>query len=162
MVRKVFLPVTPPLPGEQIAALRKQLGGPGHQGDAVESRAGRLTVPSVVTFPVRKTRRLGVLVSFDGVSGFVYYERALIRRTMLDDLEAAAPADVDPETQQLFDRFAGFAGLAAGQRVRVVTTSESLSGTLLERCKFGGIVRVEGGRVLAVGFANLSAAGIEA
>jgi hypothetical protein len=156
VARKLSLPVSPPSPddasGPTVEKMRARLGG------RVPSNApvGSLPPGALVTLTTAKgSPRVGVLLSDDGRGVDVYLERGIVKRTRTDSVTPFIGEAT--EEQALVAAHARlFAGLRDGDRV-VVEEPEgrSTAGRIREKCRFGALVEVDGGRNLAVGFRRL-------
>lgn len=157
MGRKVFLPLTQrfsdSLEKPTAAAMRERLGGrpSGHGSVDVGGRA--LTLGSFVA--LEGTGRIGVLLAVADASVDVYVDRGTVKRTLV----TAIREHHGERSQELEDVAASigvFGGLAEGQQVSVERSpGEIVTGTLVEKCRYGGIVELEDRSTLAVGFKKL-------
>jgi hypothetical protein len=118
-----------------LTRARKQLGGRA----ASHGRAGEV---------VRIDRALGVVLCSDARGCDVWVGGRTTRRVSLRAVEAAAAPD-DPELAGVAADARAFARLEEGQRV---VFDGTVSGRLIEKCRFGGLVARDDGRIFAVGF----------
>lgn len=155
MGRKVFLPMTQRLTDAlatpTVDAMRTRLGG-----RITEETRSPLLAGSLVTLATpRGSERVGVIVASDEHTAHVYLERGIVKRTSTGSVSlhgGETPADLIPIARQA--RI--FASLLEGQEVLVEREDKTTqTGVLREKCRYGALVEIEGGKVLGVGFAKL-------
>jgi hypothetical protein len=157
MARRVFLPLSAEGAGDDAlpssAAMRKRLGGRVAGEISVVTPHGTVTVGSFVDFVTSDSRakRSGVLLTVEGESVDVYVTDGLVRRTRAEYLSPRSRAV--PELVPIAESAAVFARLGEGQAVEVERAEGDVEkGTLLEKCRYGALVRLANDVVLAVGF----------
>jgi len=157
MDRKLSLPLTltaARLP--TVDVVRKRLGGRA----STEDGAGEL----VTMITERGLERLGVVLFVRGEELDVWTDGGVVRRARREALRPApstgSPLDDDARKRLLAvaREAQGFAALAEGQQVNYHHERGVGEGTLVEKCRFGGLVQRADGAVLAVGFRRLWAA----
>ncbi len=150
MHRKVSLPLTqlsaavgPPT----VNATRKRLGGRA----ASEPGSGEIVALPVDGGGVKQA----VVVCADGADLFVWVAEGIVRRMPRSDALPPGP-EVPKELSAIADDARVFGGLREGQRVRYRDElGELAEGTLVERCRFGGLVLRADEVVVGVGFRRL-------
>jgi hypothetical protein len=155
MGRKVFLPMTQRLTDAlatpTVDAMRTRLGGRISAETSSPLLAG--AVVSLATAGGKE--RIGVVVASDEHTTHVYLERGIVKRTRAGSVSphgGETPADLIEIARQA--RI--FASLVEGQEVLVEREDKTTqTGILRERCRYGALVEIEGGKVLGVGFAKL-------
>jgi hypothetical protein len=159
MGRKLFLPLTPDeARPPTVDVVRKRLGGRA----STEPGPGEL----VTLVTDRGIERIGVVLFVRGEDLDVWIAGGVVRRarrSMLKSVEEErASADQGRINKDLFAiaRDAeSFADLVEGQRVRYQHDGGAGEGTLVEKCRFGGLIERGDGTLLGVGFRALRAAG---
>jgi hypothetical protein len=158
MGRKVFLPLTftttrPPT----VDSVRKRLGGRA----STESGAGELV--SLVT--PQGLERVGVVLFVRGEDLDVWTYGDVVRRARRASLRPLPePFAVAEQSAQRKDLLAiarhaqSFAELVEGQRVHYEHEGGIGEGTLVEKCRFGGLIARADGTVFGVGFRRIWAA----
>lgn len=144
MSRRVSLPVNgqSAKPRSTIEAVRARLGGRARS----DLQAGR-----VVCF--LDTGATGVVLFAQGAEVHVFSNAGWVRRTTIDAL-----TQVDEPAADLHDvanDVRVFAALEEGSRVRFQDLSGMAQGTLLEKCRYGAVVRRDDERILGVGFRRI-------
>lgn len=127
--------------------------------DVMRARLGGRLVPGganaagdVVRIGDEQPARAGVVLASDAHAVDVYVERGTVRRTRAAEIhpwlgELPGPLSTVAHEARVF------AGLTEGQPVRFSTEGGALeSGTLLEKCRWGGLVQRGDGVVLGIGF----------
>lgn len=149
MARKLSLPMhgkaldllAPPT----IDVMRARLGG---RATAVGVNA----VGDVVRLGDEQPARAGVVLASDGAAVDVYVDRGTVRRTRVAEVHPWLGELPDPLSTVARDARV-FAGLAEGQPVRFATEAGAVEhGTLLEKCRWGGLVQRGDGVVVGIGF----------
>lgn len=179
MVRKLSLPLlhlgradritAPAAAPPTVDAVRERLGGrassePGVGELVMLTTATGKALPGVVLF--RRGATVDVWVDAPEAAHSVHNEtdlsvparsrshRGLVRRARLADI---APLRV-PARESLGVVAADarvFAALSEGQRIRFQDGGDLAEGTLIEKCRFGGLVQRDDGVILGVGFRRL-------
>lgn len=144
MARRISLPVTDPSqrPKSTLEAVRARLGGRAR----TDLQAGR-----VVCF--LDTGATGVVLFGQGDEVHVFSNAGWVRRTTAD-----AVTRVDEPAAELCavaNDVRVFAALEEGNRVRFQDLSGLAQGTLLEKCRYGAVVRRDDERVMGVGFRRI-------
>lgn len=157
MGRKLFLPLTlsdarPPT----VDVVRKRLGGRA----STEPGPGEL----VTLRTERGSERIGVVLFVRGEDLDVWLDGGVVRRARRSTLTSLADGALGDETQRPKDLHAiardaqSFADLVEGQRVHYQHDAGIGEGTLVEKCRFGGLIERGDGTLLGVGFRALRAA----
>lgn len=155
MGRKLSLPVTqrfadsttPPT----IDGMRARLGG------RLQGRPGGSFPPgtAVTVGNDAGSGRVGILLVDDGGAVDVYLERGLVKRTA-PAMVARYGGDVPEALAAVAEQARVFGSLAEGQRVHVEQGDTSgVAGVLREKCRYGGLVECDTGKMLGVGFRKL-------
>jgi hypothetical protein len=143
--RRVSLPVndpTAPRPKSTIDAVRARLGGRAR----TDFQAGR-----VVCF--LDTGATGVVLFAQGAEVHVFSNAGWVRRTTADAL-----SQVDEPAAELYavaNDVRVFAALEEGTRVRFQDVGGMAQGTLIEKCRYGAVVRRDDAAVMGVGFRRI-------
>jgi hypothetical protein len=153
MGRKLFLPLTirPPDPAPTIDVVRRKLGG----RDATDAGAGE-----IVALEGASGERAGVVLFARGDELHVWMEDGFVHKVQraaaraLGEGERSLPAAIAAVARDV----RAFLALGEGQRVRFLHDGGTGEGSLLEKCRFGGLVERADGAVLGVGFRRLWAA----
>jgi hypothetical protein len=129
--------------------VRKKLGGPGQS----EAGAGL-----VVRFVADASAGPGVVLFRTGDALDVYLGDGLVRRTSAD-----AVTTLEPPVPEALSAVAAdvrvFAALRQGERVHYQDASgRVLGGVLVEKCRYGALVKSDEQRVVGVGFRKLTPA----
>lgn len=179
MTRKLSLPLIPPGRSAAFAAadaakptvdaVRERLGGrastePGVGELVLLTTAASKALPGVVLF--RRGATVDVWVAAPEATSSVqdktkpsHSVRSMAQRGLV---HRARPADVAPlrapapESLMVVAADARvFAALSEGQRIRFQDGGELAEGTLVEKCRFGGLVQRDDGIIVGVGFRRL-------
>lgn len=145
MARRVFLPVNDPTAKRRsstIDAVRARLGGRAR----TDAQAGR-----VVSF--LDTGAIGVVLFAQGEEVHVFSNAGWVRRTTSASLVAVE--DVAADLHEVINDVRVFAALEEGNRVRFQDVSGMAQGTLLEKCRYGAVVRRDDAKVMGVGFRRI-------
>jgi hypothetical protein len=143
--RRVSLPVNDPAAKRSkstLEAVRARLGGRAR----TDLQAGR-----VVCF--LDTGATGVVLFGQGEEVHVFSNAGWVRRTTQDAL-----TQVDEPAAELFavsNDVRVFAALEEGTRVRFQDLSGIAQGTLIEKCRYGAVVRRDDAAVMGVGFRRI-------
>lgn len=134
-----------------VDAMRTRLGG----RISDESRSPLLAGSLVTLATAGGKERIGVIVASDEQTAHVYLERGIVKRTTASSVSlhgGEIPADLIVIARQA--RI--FASLVEGQDVLVEREDKTTqAGILREKCRYGALVEIDGGKVLGVGFAKL-------
>ena len=145
MSRRVSLPVndsSAQRPRSTLEAVRARLGGRAR----TDLQAGR-----VVCF--LDTGATGVVLYGQGDEVHVFSNAGWVRRTTADALiRVDEPA---PELCVVANDVRVFAALEEGHRVRFQDLSGVAQGTLIEKCRYGAVVRRDDETVMGVGFRRI-------
>ena len=144
MARRISLPVSNPSQRSRstLDAVRARLGGRAR----TDLQAGR-----VVCF--LDNGATGVVLFGHGAEVHVFSNAGWVRRTTLDAL-----AQVDEPTADLHavaDDVRVFAALEEGHRVRFQDLAGIAQGTLIEKCRYGAVIRRDDETVMGVGFRRI-------
>ena len=156
MGRRISLPMTDMLGSDEApttATMRKRLGGRLDGAISVVTPRGVVTVGSFVELSSSDgtATKPGVLLTVEGDAVDVYMAGGLVRRTRADFIapRSRAPEDLVP----IAESAAVFARLGEGQAVEVERAEGLVErGTLVEKCRYGALVKLASDVVLAVGF----------
>ena len=146
MVRRLLLPLaTPstPSPRPTVDAVRKRLGG------RASTDAGAGEVVSL------RDGRIGVVLFVRGEQLDVWLDGDVVRRVRRADTRPAHEA-VPPDLYAVARDARVFAALREGQRVGFQHEGGLGKGSLVEKCRFGGLVEQGDGKVIGVGFRRLA------
>jgi hypothetical protein len=143
--RRVSLPLKDPTavrPKSTIEAVRARLGGRAH----TDPQAGRM-----VCF--LDTGATGVVLYGQGEEVHVFSNAGWVRRTTADALtQVDEPA---AELHAVANDVRVFAALEEGTRVRFQDLGGFAQGTLIEKCRYGAVVRRDDAAVMGVGFRRI-------
>jgi hypothetical protein len=156
MARRISLPMTDTLGSEDApttATMRKRLGGRVTGEMSVATPRGVVTVGSFVELSSYDgtATKPGVLLTVEGDAVDVYMSGGLVRRTRAEFIapKSRAADDLIPVAESA----AVFARLGEGQAVEVERGEGTVErGTLVEKCRYGALVKLANDVVLAVGF----------
>lgn len=129
-------------PSSTIDAVRARLGGRAR----TDLQAGR-----VVCF--LDTGAIGVVLFGQGEEVHVFSNAGWVRRTTASALSAVA--EPEPELRAVADDVRVFAALQEGHRVRIQDRAGMAEGTLLEKCRYGAVVRRDDATIMGVGFRRI-------
>lgn len=134
----------------QVDAARRRLGGRGQS----EPGAGQCVALGA------EPEQLGVVLFVAGQELDVWTGDGRVQRTIRDRvrfLRTPLPNDAKDasELSALAADIQVFARLPEGARVRYVDSGELCEATLVEKCRYGGLVRRDDRRIMAVGFRKL-------
>ena len=139
---------------------RRSLGGPWRRHTPDRATLGTL---------VRVAGRVGVVIHATSSDRDVWIDKGTIRRTSrLDSIVELSPDAIDdPELASELDRVAAdaqvHASVSEGQQVVFLRRDGSTGlGVVAEKLRYGALVGVEGGAVLAVSFRRLAPTGSDA
>ena len=140
--------VLPTVPGElpHIEQARRRLGG-RHAPDADLALLGRCA---------RAFSDVGVVLYADAATADVYVAARTVRRVARDRLEPLDDTALPSALRGIASDARRFAATHEGWRTlfRTETGAEN-EGDLLEKCRFGALLGLEDGRVVAVGFGRI-------
>jgi hypothetical protein len=141
-----------PAPKPSIDVARARLGGRLTSTDA----PGGLAPGSVVTFATATGRRVpGVIVFASAAEVHVLLDPIRLRRLPPSDV-APHEGEVALELEKIAADARLFGLLAPGQPVRYADEAGALiDGKVVEKCRWGALVRRDDGAVVAVGFRKL-------
>jgi hypothetical protein len=127
---------------------RRGLGG-AYADDVDASLIGRF---------VRVAPHEGVVLHADATTVDVMVSAGVVRRVararavVLDDVE------LSPLRRRMADDVRRFAAMPAARRARFTTeTGAEAEGLLIEKCRYGALVALDDGRVVALGFSRMIA-----
>jgi hypothetical protein len=145
MERRLFLPLAAPSSGAPptVDAVRKRLGGRA----STEAGAGEVVGLGV--------DRAGVVLFVRGEQLDVWLAGDVVRRVRRGEIRPATDAGARDLLAVARDARV-FAALREGQRVGFPVEGGLGEGTLVEKCRFGGLVERADGTVLGVGFRRLA------
>ena len=151
MPRKLWLPVTRASNEDESAptvdAVRRRLGGRASS----EGRAGELVALS----DAADGEHLGVVLFARDDELAVWVGEGLVRKTRRA-LTRTATCATPPALAKIADDARVFGSLAEGQRVTFeASPGELTQGTLVEKCRFGALVKLESGTLVGVGFRRI-------
>lgn len=165
MARKIFLTrgngrvldgVQPPT----LDVMRTRLGGRVSGSTTLSTDRGALAVGAIVDVPTTgatRANKTGIVICIVNDSVDVLFEAGMVKRTDASNVllrEGVTPAHL----QTFVEHASAFGALEEGQPVVVVREdSTSTMGLLREKCRYGALVEVDGGKILGVGFQRLSA-----
>ena len=151
MGRRLFLPLAngDPVASPTVDAVRRRLGGRA----STEPGAGEF----VAVASDRGAARSGVVLFVQGDALDVWLQGGVVRRTHRSRVVTTAEAGDDLLSIAHAARI--FAALEEGQRVSYQHDDGVGEGSLVEKCRFGGLVERGDGTVLGVGFRRLWSAG---
>jgi hypothetical protein len=149
MGRKLTIPIVPTLTSRRVEEVKKRLGGRANSdagaGEIVQVR--REAAPDL----------LGVVIFASGGELDVMTDEQTVRRTDRSRVGKADEAADCPEWVKALAADARvFGSLEEGQHVRYVGEGgQLLEGTLVEKCRYGGIVLCPNQSLMGVGFRKL-------
>ena len=135
MARRVILPMSID-PRMTLARAREKLGG------RVASHASDRFLGGEI---VRTGEHVGVVLWSDDVHCDVWIGDDAVKRVARGDVEPASSL----ELAKVADDARAFAALQEGAHV---VFDETITGKLVEKCRWGGLVARDDGRIFAVGF----------
>ena len=155
MARRISLPMTDKLGSDDApttATMRKRLGGRVDGAMSVVTPRGVVTVGSFVELSSGDgATKAGVLLTIEGDAVDVYMAGGLVRRTRADFIAPKSRASED--LVHIAESASVFARLGEGQAVEVERAEGLVErGTLVEKCRYGALVKLANEVVLAVGF----------
>ncbi|HWZ90469.1 MAG TPA: hypothetical protein VNW92_16510 [Polyangiaceae bacterium] len=145
MSRRISLPVNDPSakrPKSTLDAVRARLGGRAR----TDLQAGR-----VVCF--LDTGATGVVLFGHGEEVHVFSNAGWVRRTTTDALTVVDEPGID--LHAVANDIRVFAALEEGTRVRFQDLGGMAQGTLIEKCRYGAVVRRDDATVMGVGFRRI-------
>ncbi len=147
MGRRLFLPLASgdPAANPTVDVVRRRLGGRA----STEPGAGEI----VAVTRDEGAARPGVVLFVHGDDLDVWLEGGVVRRTRRSRVVTTTEAGDDLLSIAHAARI--FAALAEGQRVHYQHDGGVGEGSLVEKCRFGGLVERGDGTVLGVGFRRL-------
>jgi hypothetical protein len=147
MSRKLSLPLTLDWAKKPTTdAVRKRLGGRA----STEPGAGEI----VALTTEGGTTRVGVVLFARGEDVDVWTDHGVVRRAKR---ARCAPCceEVSKELSQVADDARIFGGMSEGQRVRYQQEAGLEEGVIVEKCRFGALLRRDDGVILGVGFRRI-------
>lgn len=153
--RRRTLPLFAELTGEaprppppHLEQARRGLGGPWAD-DVDAGLIGRF---------VRAAPHEGVVLHADAATVDVMVSAGVVRRVARARVEALDDVALSPLRRRVADDVRRFAAMPAGRRARFTTeTGDEAEGLLIEKCRYGALVALDDGRVVALGFSRLLA-----
>jgi hypothetical protein len=147
MGRKLSLPLTLDNAKKPTTdAVRKRLGG------RASTEAGAGEIVSLTT--EGGSTRVGVVLFARGEDVDVWTDHGVVRRARRTST-APCREEVPKELEQVADDARIFGGLCEGQRVRYQHETGLEEGVLVEKCRFGALLRRDDGVILGVGFRRI-------
>jgi len=129
-----------------VDVARKKLGGRGTSGPG----QGK-----VVTVPAGGGRAVGVILFASDDEVLVLVDPSAVRKAR-PHMVVPFGGDVPEDIARLASDVGVFARLSEGDPIRYEASAGTMrDGTLVEKCRYGGLVREGGGAVVAVGFRKL-------
>lgn len=127
---------------------RRSLGGP-YAADVEAGLIGRF---------VRAAPHEGVVLHADAATVDLMVSAGVVRRVARARASTLDDVELSPLRRRLADDVRRFAAMPAGRRARFTTeTGDESEGLLIEKCRFGALVALDDGRVVALGFSRLIA-----
>lgn len=147
MGKRLTLPLSPDTGKKPtVDAIRRRLGGRA----STDADAGELLSITDAAGHVRT----GVVLFVRGADLDVWIEHGVVRRVRKQDT-SPCQAPVSGELAEIANDARVFARLGEGQRVRYQHESGLEEGTLVEKCRFGGIIERDDRVVFGVGFRRI-------
>jgi hypothetical protein len=128
----------------QVDAARRRLGGRGQSEPGVGQYVALGGDP----------HRLGVVLFVAGTELDVWTGEGRVQRMLCDRARFVKAPDTG-ELAALAADIQVFARLTEGTRVRYVDAGELSEATLVEKCRYGALVRRDDARIMAIGFRKL-------
>lgn len=166
MARKIFLTrgngrVLDGLQPPTVEVMRSRLGGRVASATTLlKDGGGGLAVGAIVDVPTTgasKASKTGVVLCIVNETVDVLFDAGMVKRTEASNVtlhEGVTAAHLQP----FVERASAFGALDEGQPVVVAhADGSSTMGLLREKCRYGALVEVAGGKILGVGFQRLSA-----
>jgi hypothetical protein len=127
---------------------RRRLGGP-YADDVDAAMIGRF---------VRAAPHEGVVLHADAATVDVMVSAGVVRRVARAGVVALDDVELSPLRRRMADDVRRFAAMPAARRARFTTeTGDEAEGLLIEKCRYGALVALDDGRVVALGFSRLIA-----
>ncbi len=137
-------PTWPPAP--HLDQARRGLGG-RYADDVDASLIGRF---------VRADPHEGVALYADAATVDVLVSAGVVRRMERARVSVMDDVELSPLRRRMADDVRRYAALPTGRRARFTTeTGAEAEGLLLEKCRYGALVALDDGRVVALGFSRL-------
>lgn len=147
MSRKLSLPLTLDWAKKPTTdAVRKRLGGRA----STEPGAGEI----VSLRTEGGTERVGVVLFARGEDVDVWTDHGVVRRARRTRCTPCCE-EVSKELSQVADDARIFGGMCEGQRVRYQHEAGLEEGVIVEKCRFGALLRRDDGVILGVGFRRI-------
>lgn len=143
---KRALPLLDGRPGPHLDQARRSLGG-AYAEDADASMIGRL---------VRASSHEGVVLHADGATVDVLVSAGVVRRVARAGVVALDDVALSPLRRRMADDVRRFAAMPTGRRARFLAEAGAeAEGLLIEKCRYGALVALDDGRVVALGFSRM-------
>ena len=127
---------------------RRGLGG-GYSVDVDASMIGRF---------VRSTPHEGVVLHADGSTVDVMVSAGVVRRVAREGVVTVDDVELSPLRRRMADDVRRFAAMPTGRRARFMAeTGAEAEGLLIEKCRYGALLALDDGRVVALGFSRMLA-----
>lgn len=127
---------------------RRRLGG-RYADDVDAAMIGRF---------VRAAPHEGVVLHADGATVDVMVSAGVVRRVARSRVVVLDDRELSPPRRRVADDVRRFASMPAERRARYTTeTGDEAEGLLIEKCRYGALVALDDGRVVALGFGRMIA-----
>jgi hypothetical protein len=136
-----------PGPAPHLERARRGLGG-GYSADVDLSMIGRF---------VRSTPHEGVVLHADGSTVDVMVSAGVVRRVARERVVTVDDVELSTLRRRMADDVRRFAAMPTGWRVRFMAEEGEAEGLLIEKCRYGALVALDDGRVVALGFSRMLA-----
>lgn len=153
--RRRILPLFDALTGEpqpqqapHLEQARRRLGG-SYADDVDPAMIGRF---------VRSAPHEGVVLHADEATVDVMVSAGVVRRVARGGVVPVDDVALSPLRRRMADDVRRFAAMPAGRRARFTTeTGDEAEGLLIEKCRYGALLALDDGRVVALGFSRMIA-----
>lgn len=134
--------------GPHLEQARRGLGG-SYADDVDAAMIGRF---------VRAEPHEGVVLHADAATVDVMVSAGVVRRVARVRVVALDDVELSPLRRRMAGDVRRFAAMPAGRRARFTTeTGDEAEGLLIEKCRYGALVALDDGRVVALGFSRMIA-----
>lgn len=132
--------------GPHLEQARRGLGG-SYADDVDAAMIGRF---------VRADAHEGVVLHADAATVDVMVSAGVVRRVARSRVVALDDVELSPLRRRMAGDVRRFAAMPAGRRARFTTeTGDEAEGLLIEKCRYGALVALDDGRVVALGFSRM-------